>query len=163
MDRTQMIAALIAVTTCALEESALELLTDVQLKALVDIEPPGADPPVADHAAADPGEARIVALEEQIAGLVAATADSTADREAERQALVAELAANERCVFSQQELETQPIETLRKLAQSIMGVNYSAQGGPSVDAQDDRLGGFMPTKSYWQNDAGGEGGNGGDG
>jgi len=77
----------------------------------------------------------INAQAEKIASLESATAPAVAERDRERQSLVAELAANEKVPFDQAELESKPVEELRKLRAMSRGESYAGRGGPQIATQ----------------------------
>lgn len=70
------------------------------------------------------------ALAEKFDAMQSVTTAAVEERERERQALVQELAGNHRVAFSAAELETMPIETLRKLQATAAGENHAGRGGP---------------------------------
>lgn len=67
----------------------------------------------------------VEALRGMLAGL-------KANADAERSRLVAELAANDRCAFTADELKGFTTETLTKLARSLRPADYSGRGGPRI-------------------------------
>ena len=69
-------------------------------------------------------------VREMLAGL-------KANADTERANLIADLTANERCVFSADELRALPKATLDKLAQSLRPADYSGRGGPRTHQQAD--------------------------
>lgn len=88
-----------------------------------------------------------------VAALEVAAAPAIAEREQERQTLVKALAANERVPFSEAELESRPLEELRKLEDMSRGVSYAARGGPqplATHAQGDE---YAPPVPYWNTKA----------
>lgn len=74
--------------------------------------------------------ARLDSFDERITALSEATEPAVAERERERQALVAELAGNERVPFDKAELDAKNFEELRKLRSMARGENYAGLGGP---------------------------------
>jgi len=106
-------------------------------------EPTGNEQPCADAVAAQ--EERMATLEKLVADLssqLEASKDVVkAHQEAqasEKARLVSELAANERCAFSKDELERQDVPTLQKLARSLMPRSYAGQeGGPTANQKQD--------------------------
>lgn len=90
-------------------------------------------------------------LVEKFDAMQSVTEAAVNERERERQALVQELAGNHRVAFSAAELETMPIETLRKLQQTAAGENFAGRGGPQggKSAGEQR---FMAPTPYHQKD-----------
>lgn len=83
---------------------------------------------------------------EQFKGI---TQTAVQERERERQNLVTSLAGNYRCAFSAEELETKPLDELRKLAEMAAGSDYQGKGGPrgANNSADQR---FAETVPYWE-------------
>ena len=106
-------------------------------------EPTGNEQPCADAVAAQ--NKRIQALERLVAdlsGRLEASEDVVRQhREAQRREqdrLVSDLAANERCTFSKDELAKFDVPTLQKLARSLMPRSYAGQeGGPTANQNKD--------------------------
>ncbi len=73
------------------------------------------------------------------------------ERERERQYLVRELAGNHKVPFSSAELESKPIEELRKLAEMAGSVSYSGKGGPTAQNSGEEQR-FARTRNYWETD-----------
>jgi 2'-5' RNA ligase len=64
------------------------------------------------------------------AGLRSALEGVRSNADQHQAGLVSELAANERCAFSREELEAMPVQQLEKLAASLRPVSYAGRGGP---------------------------------
>lgn len=79
-----------------------------------------------------------------------------AERERERQSLVQELAGNFRVPFTAAELESKPIEELRKLREMVKAENYGGKGGPSIPGMSDTR--YAEPEPYFKRDKK-EGGN----
>ena len=82
------------------------------------------------------------AIEERggVESLLAVLDGHEADRTARTTALVSELAANERCAFTEERLAVMPVEDLETLQESLQPVSYAGRGGGHVSNQD----GFTP-------------------
>jgi len=78
-----------------------------------------------------------------------------AERERERQSLVQELAGNFRVPFTAAELESKPIEELRKLREMVKAENYGGKGGPVIPGAETR---YAEPEPYFRKDKK-EGGN----
>ena len=106
-------------------------------------EPTGNEQPCADAVAAQ--EDRIQALERRIADLTERleASEDVVKAHQEGQArqksqLVSDLTANERCVFSKDELEQQDVPWLQKLERSLAPRSYAGQeGGPTANSKQD--------------------------
>lgn len=83
---------------------------------------------------------------EKMQGVTKAAID---ERERERQYLVHELAGNHRVPFSAAELETKPIEELRKLSTMVSVENFAGKGGPGGQREEAR---FAEPRPYWEQD-----------
>jgi len=83
-------------------------------------------------------EQRIADLEQRSEASEDVVRQYQEDQAREKSQLVSDLTANERCVFSKDELERQDVPMLQKLARSLMPRSYAGQeGGPTANSKQD--------------------------
>ena len=89
----------------------------------------------------------IAALAEQVEKVSRQAAPAVEERERERTNLVAKLAGHFRVPFSEVELESKPLEELRKIEAMAEGQNYKGKGGPQGVENTEQQ--FAATQPYW--------------
>lgn len=89
-------------------------------------------------------------LVEEFGKMKGVTEAAINERERERQFLVRELAGNHKVAFGTAELEAMPIDTLRKLQNSLEGASFSGQGGPQTGVQNEKR--FAAPRKYWEDE-----------
>jgi len=92
----------------------------------------------------------ITALTDKVGNVERLTAPAVEERERERTALVHELAGNPRVTFTAAELESKPVDELRKIANMVATENYAGKGGPQGTQPETR---YMKPVSYYNKPA----------
>lgn len=160
MEREQLIAKLVGNAQCPFDQAELEAMPDSALTKLeqklaggcagntpaanaAEQEVPEPDEVITgtlETVEASPEVVALTALMQELGGVegvksaletIKANLGAAQTAAAERKnALVGELTANERCAFSNADLNGMPLEQLEKLAASLRPVSYAGRGGP---------------------------------
>lgn len=88
-------------------------------------------------------------LTAEVKGLKDATAPAVEEQARERDALVKELAGNERCPFGEDELASKTMDELGKLRAMARGTSYAGRG-VQTEPVANKAPKYMPVKPYWQ-------------